>query len=255
MKNISKVLAISVILLTIVLSGCSSGSPFATETPPPPTSTNTPEPTTTLTPTPTNTPVPPTPTVTPPSILSEYLDNVVVTNMDDFSSKRGWDLWAGKIFDGMLQIEGKDWNGLGKKGVYPEGKGIVINFKYERGSEFEVYYDYGDWQTDAYRRFGIYLWSEYPKANLWLGKRGLGFNNLQGNLNTNPDTWYSLLMATSTDGEFLAVIWNPEKPGRVISYHEKNDKWAGYAWNLRIGANQGVVVFDDFMEIEFSGIK
>lgn len=253
MKSISATL-ISIFLVAIILTGCGGGTVPATETPAP-TSTQTPKPTATKTPKPTKTPIPPTPTVAPPSMLLEYLDDVVVTSTDDFSSSTGWDLWAGKISNGVLEIEGKDWNGLGKRGNFPEGTGIVINFKYDQGAEFEVYYDYGAWQTDAYRRFGIYYWSGYPKANLWLGARALGFNNLHGNLKARSDTWYTLLMATDTDGEFLAVIWNPENPERTAVYHEINEKWAGYDWNLRIGADQGTIVFDDFMEIEFSDIK
>ena len=210
--------------------------------------TNTPAP-------PTKTLIPPTPTIAPPIIILDYLDDVVVSQTDNFDSSKGWDLWAGKISNGVLEIQGKDWNGLGRKGSFPEGTGIVINFKYEKGSEFEMYYDYGEWQTDAYRRFGIYYWSAYPKANLWLGKRGLGFNSLHGNLKSNSETWYTLLMVTDADGEFLAVIWDPENPGRTAIYHEKNEKWAGYKWNLRIGANKGAIVFDDFMKISFSGIR
>jgi len=62
-------------------------------------------------------------------------------------------------------------------------------------------------------------------------------------------------MVTDDEGEFLAVIWDPENPERTATYHEKNEKWAGYKWNLRIGANKGTIVFDDFVEITFSGIK
>lgn len=253
MRSKIKSICFTFVFLAVLLSGCASPTPAPT--PIPPTHTPTLEPTATSTPTPTKTPIPPTPTVAPPEILLKYLDNVSITSTDDFSSSTGWDLWAGKISDGVLEIVGKDWNGLGKKGVFPEGTGIVINFKYEKGSEFEVYYDYGSWQTDAYRRFGIYYWAASPKANLWLGKRGLGFNNLHGNLKSRSETWYTLLMVTDIDGEFLAVIWDPENPERTAVYNERNDKWAGYNWNLRIGANKGTIIFDDFMEVKFSGIK
>ena len=257
MKKLSgPIFALLVLLIVLTISGCSPApAPESTVTPAPPTNTPEPTATSTSTPIPTKTPIPPTPTVAPPAVLQDYLENVVVTNMDDFSSSSGWELWSGKISNGVLEIVGKDWNGLGKTGTFPEGTGILINFKYEKGSVFEMYYDYGDWQTDAYRRFGIYYWEGYPKANLWLGKRGLGFNNLHGNLESSGDTWYTLLMATDADGEFLAVIWNPENPERTSVYHEKNEKWAGYNWRFRIGADEGTIIFDDFMKIKFSGIK
>jgi|APSaa5957512622_1039677.scaffolds.fasta_scaffold06328_5 hypothetical protein len=253
MKNLSKILFF-ILLATIILAGC-NGQTIAPTEMPAPTLTYTPEPTPTITPTPTKTPIPPTPTVEPPSVLQDYLEDVVVMSTDDFSSSEGWDLWSGKISDGVLEVEGDKWQGLGKKGTFPEGTGILLNFKYEKDSVFEIYYDYGEWQTDEYRRFGIYYWETYPRANLWLGKKGLGFNSLTGNLKPNSETWYTLLMVTDKDGEFLAVIWDNESPGRTAVYHEKNEKWADYIWNLRIGVNKGAIIFDDFMEIKFSGIK
>ena len=59
-----------------------------------------------------------------------------------------------------------------------------------------------------------------PKANLWLGQNGLGFNNLHGNFQLKPDTWYSLLMAVDEGGEFLSVIWDPQDTTHFFSYHE-----------------------------------
>ena len=91
-----------------------------------PTSTLTP----TLTPTPTKTPVPPTPTVAPPMVILDYLENVAVAQIDYLDSSAGWDLWTGKISNGVLEVIGKDWNGLAKKGRIAEGEGIIIDFKY-----------------------------------------------------------------------------------------------------------------------------
>ncbi|HID72687.1 TPA: response regulator, partial [Candidatus Micrarchaeota archaeon] len=142
----------------------------------PPTEAPTKEPTSTSTevPTevPTETPVPPTPTVAPPPILLDYLDGAVVTSVDSLDTRTGWELYAGSISDGYLELIGNDWNGLMKRGSIAEGEGTIINFKYEKGSVFEVYYDYGQWYTDPYRRFGIYILSGFPAANLYLGKNG-----------------------------------------------------------------------------------
>ena len=261
MKSTANILVLSVVVITIVLSGCSSNAniPLATETPIPTlTPTYTPEPTntSTVTPTSTNTPVPPTPTVSPPLILLDYLDGVAVTQVDTFESSSGWDLFAGNISNGSLEIIGNDWNGLAKQGLFSEKEGILINFNYEQGSEFELMFDYGEWWTDPYRRFGVYFSSGYPRANLWLGKNGLGFNSLQGNFQPKADTWYTLLMAVDSEGEFLALIWDPTDASRMFSYHEKaGEKWAGYKWDFRIGANVGKIVFDDFMKITFDRIK
>lgn len=210
----------------------------------------------TRTPIPTKTPVPPTPTIAPPTVILDYLENAAVTQIDYLDSSTGWDLWTGKISNGVLEVIGKDWNGLGKKGRISEGEGIIIDFKYEKNSEFELMFDYGEWWTDPYRRFGIYIWGSYPKANLWLGKNGLGFNNLHGNFQPKADTWYTLLMAVDTDGEFLALIWDSTDPTKIFSYHEKaGEKWGGYNWVFKLGANAGTVTFDNFMKIAFDEMK
>lgn len=253
MKQVSKMLIPLVVLTAVVISGCSGNIPPAAENP-----TSPPEPTNipTLAPTSTKTPVPPTPTIAPPLVILDHLDGVVVTQIDNFESSSGWDLWAGKISNGVLEIIGKDWNGLAKKGLFSEGEGIIVNFKYEKKSDFELMFDHGEWWTDPYRRFGIYISSGYPKANLWLGKNGLGFNNLIGNFQLKTDTWYTLLMAVDSDGEFLALIWDPADTSHTFSYHEKaGEKWAGYNWDFRIGADAGTIVFDDFMTITFDGMK
>jgi len=222
------------------------------------TSTRTPKPTitSTFTPTFTKTPIPATPTMVPPAIVLNYMDGIVITKLDNFDSGRNWDLWVGSVSGGELKITGNNWNGLAKKGKISEGKGIIIDFKFEKNSEFELMFDYGKWATDPYRRFGIYFYSSYPRSNLWLGKNGLGFNNLHGNFQPKADTWYSLCMAVSEGGEFLALIWDPSDPTQIFSYNEKaGEKWASRSWDFRIGANEGIIVFDNFMEFKFDEMK
>ena len=249
------------ILLVVLMTGCASNaSESVSDSGLAPAASKAPEKKAvpTQVPTTTNTPIPPTPTVSPPSALSDFLEGVEVTAIDAFDSGLGigWQLPVGTIKDGVLQITGNDWNGLMKEGKFVDGDGFVINFKYEKDSEFEVMYDFGQWWTEPYRRFGIYIYGNYPKANLWLGQNGLGFNNLHGNFQLKPDTWYSLLMAVDEGGEFLAVIWDPQDTTHFFSYHETaGEQWADHEWDMRIGANQGTIEFDDFMRIKFDAIK
>jgi hypothetical protein len=154
----------------------------------------------------------------------------------------------------VLQIEGhNDWNGLIRKGSTLDGTGVILSFKYSRDPEFEMFFDHGEWDTDPYRRFGVYILS-YPRTNLWQGKNGW-WRNLQGNFQPQPDTWYSMLMAIGENGEFLAVIWDPLDPGRTITYHEEiGGDWSGLTWTFKIGANVGTAQFDDFIRFSFTDI-
>lgn len=215
-------------------------------------STNTPKPTNT--PNPTSTPIPPTPTIIPPALLNEYLENVKITAIDTFDNGDGWDLTAGRITGGVLELVGKDWDGLTRNKRFKEGSGILVNFKYTMGSDFELYFDNGAWQTDSYKRFGVYLALGYAESNLWIGKNGSG-NYLRGNFYPSPDTWYSLLMVVGKDGDFYALIWDPTNPANHITDRKKIEDWNSITWRFAIGANKGTILFDDFTEFTFDNIK
>lgn len=249
MKN--KNLFLVIIAGILILSACQPAQipPTATIVPP----TNTPIPTNT--PKPTSTPIPPTPTLIPPAALAEYLENPRIVKVDSFDNSNSWELYVGKVTNGVLEIVGNDWNGIVREGTFQEGDGILINFKYTKGSEFELLFDKGEWWTDPYKRFGVYLAVDYAESNLWDGKKGLGFNYLRGNFYLTPDTWYSLLMTIGKDGDFFALVYDPSNPEKIIKDRRKIEGWKGINWTFKLGANEGTILFDDLMEIEFDNIK
>lgn len=249
----TKSLLVVLVVCSWILSACQPAPipPTATATVVPPT--NTPIPTNT--PKPTSTPIPPTPTTIPPTVLTEYLENVSITKVDTFDNSNSWELYTGKVVNGVLEIVGKDWNGIVRKGTFQEGTGILINFKYTKGSVFELMFDKGEWATDPYKRFGVYLAQDYAESNLWDGKKGLGFNYLRGNFYLAPDTWYSLLMANGKDGDFFALVYDPSNPEKIIKDRRTIAEWKGLTWTFKLGADKGTILFDDLMEIKFDNIK
>ena len=223
------------------------------------TSTNTP----TSTPEPTSTPIPPTPTIEPPAIAVEFLDGAEILNVDGFDSMRNWSTWnsgTGSLVDSMFKLTGQDgWkSGLVLSRKLKEGEGIILRFKTVNNSDFrsEFVFSTGSWRTDSFRQFGVYN-GRNPKADLFQGTNGLGFNNLHGNLALKADTWYNLFMAVGSGGEFLAVVWNPEDPSLRVIYNETiSDKWEGKTWEFIAKATEGETVYiDDFSRISFSTIK
>ncbi len=208
------------------------------------------------TPQPTATPVIPTPTVEPPSILNEYLNDVTITYVDPFDENLGWGFDIGEIKDGVLEVVGDNWRGLVLNvRDFHEHEGILIKFTYSPDSVFDVIMDHGAWSTDEYRSFGIQF-GNYPVASLWQSSNPLGNLNLHGNFRPQASVWYQMLIALGENGEFLAIMWDPADPTKVIQYHETiGEKWAGLNWTFRIGANSGTILFDDFSEVNFSGIK
>ena len=194
-----------------------------------------------------------------PDRLSEYLNEIQVNYIDTFDDPLGigWDLYAGKIENSVLEIMGnEDWNFVARNGEFGEYEGIVIDFNYSTNSLSEIFLEYGTWDTDGYRRFGVYIGSDHAELNRYEGKNDHGGANLSGNLTLQPGTTYSLLIAILPNGEFLEVIWNPSFSSETLIYREKFDEtWAGLTWSLWIGVNQGTIQLDNFNEIGFSSAK
>lgn len=262
-KNI--VLAVClVVAITITACQASTPAPVPTEIPLPtettaPTSTPMP----TDTPVPTATAIPPTPTVAPPTVLLDLLTNVQVIKTDSFDNLNNWDTWnpgTGKISNGMFELQGQaGWiSGLVFKQKLSDGYGVVLKYKTAKNADFQSEYVFatGEFQTDSLRQFGVYN-GKRPKADLYQGKNGIGFNNLHGNFSLKADTWYNLLMAVGKNGEFLAVIWNPDDPSQQLIYHETiGEKWTGLSWEFQAKANIGETMYiDDFLLFTFSEIK
>jgi len=245
------------IVLTVLLSGCAPAS-----TPVPPTSTPLPLPTDTpiptKTPVPTKTPIPPTATIQPPDKSLEFLNNVQVVYIDTFddSSRGGWGFDAGKVKDGVLEVIGKNWNGLVRDRDFKDNQGIVVDFTYTEGSVFEMLMDTGEWSTDPYKRFGVYVENNAPKINVWVKQNFLGGSYMSGNLKPKPDITYTVLMVLLPDGGFLCTVWDPSDPSKSLYYREGVGKnWSNLTWKFRIGADSGTILFDNYREITFDSVK
>jgi len=258
-KSIGSVF-LAFVFLGVLLSGCAPAStpvpPTLTFTPIPPT--DTPVPTATPTKLPT---VTPTPTIEPPSVTTEFLTDVKILSYDSFENMNNWD-WdsqTGNINNGVFEMQGKSFWGssFSLKQKLVDGDGVMLKFKLQKVSgESEFVFLTGDWQTDSFRQFGIYN-SKRPKADLFQGKNGLGGNNLNGNLTLQPDTWYYIIMAIGKNGEFLAVMWDPNNEGHRAVYNETiNEKWVGKNWTFMPKANEGETLYvDEFYRISFGEIK
>ena len=255
---------ILLVISFIVIGGCQSVSvPF---TPTPivfiPTSTiqptNTPQPTNTSIPT--NTPVTPTATVPPPDILTKYLENVRVVKVDSFDNDSNWSPNSTTVIsNGTMEIVGEGGNSWSATAAYKknfhEGEGFVISFKFAPGTYFNMFLENGDWGTPPYKRFGMDINKGHVLSNLFVGKDSLGFTSLPGNFYPSSNTQYSFFMVSGQDGNFLALLWDPSNPEKTVKYKDKLENWKGLDWSFRTQTNVGTVIFENFMEVEFDGIK
>ena len=209
--------------------------------------------------TPAQTAIPPTSTVPVSNQSLDFLADVQVLATDTFDDPlgSGWSMDAGRIENSVMEIPGnEDWNGASRNGAFGEYQGVVIDFNYSTDSLFEVYVDNGAWDTDEYRRFGVYVGSNNVQTNKYAGRNDLGGADISGNLMLKPGTNYSLSVAILPDGELLEAIWNPSNPSERFFYREQLDEtWAGLTWTFWIGVNRGTVQFDHFKLIKFSSAR
>lgn len=259
MKNSIGSIFIVLAFLILLASACAP-APTSLPTSIPPTSTSLPTETSapTKTPVPTKTPIPPTATVQAPDKASEFLNGVQVVYLDTFDdpSRGGWGFDAGKVKGGVLEVMGKNWNGLFRERDFKDNQGVIIDFTFTKGSVFEMLMDSGEWNTDPYKRFGIYMEKNAPMVNVWVKSKFLGGSYLSGNLKPQPDTTYTVLMVLLPDGGFLSTIWDPADPSKALFYRELVGKnWANLTWKFRIGADSGTILFDNYREITFDSVK
>lgn len=213
----------------------------------------------TVTQPPAPTSIPPTATFRVSNRFMEFLNDVQILSIDTFDDPvgSGWNIDAGKIQNGAMEIIGNEnWYGASWNGEFGEYEGVILDFNYSADSLSEVYVENGTWDTEQYKRFGVYIGSNKVDTNQYAGRNDHGGANLSGNLTLQPGTNYSLLIAILPNGELLEAIWNPSNSSERSFYREKfDDTWAGLTWTLWIGVNKGTVQFDNFNEIKFSSAK
>jgi hypothetical protein len=154
-----------------------------------------------------------------------------------------------QVTSGILYLAGKSYwaNSIEYKPSVKEGQAVVVVFKYEPGTESEIYLDVGEWEQSDYRRWGIYPGAD-PSMNLFDGFSNEGGPTpLVGNLTMVPDRWYYTLLNISCTGEFSAVIWEKDMPQNRAEYHHQfSDRWQKKSWDFKVAADQGTVVVDTF---------
>jgi hypothetical protein len=193
--------------------------------------------------------------------MTEFLTDVKIRSYDPFDNGNNWD-WdsqTSSINNGVLTMQGTSFwaSSFALKRQLVEGDGIMLKFKVQKANaQSQFVLVTGDWQTDAFRQFGIDN-ARRPTADLWQGKNDLGEKGLVGTLNLHPDTWYSILIAIGKNGQFFAAMWDPNSDGHQAVYKETvGDKWAGRSWLFLPKANVGETLYvDDFYGISFREIK
>ena len=190
--------------------------------------------------------------------LDDYLNDVKIVEVDSFDEPLAnqWNVINGTLENGTLKIIGNNnYDGVSRNRDFREGEGIIIDFSYSQDSVFELFMDRGEYNSDTYKRFGVYIDNDFVSVNE-RGGGNLGGAGFSGNLTLQPGTNYSALIAILPNAEFLQVIWDPNDPSGSLSYREQMDQsWLGMNWDFYVQAGKGTILLDNFREIKFSGAK
>jgi hypothetical protein len=234
-----KNLTVTICIVVFVLTACQSAAPMPTSTPQ---VTNT--------------------TVEPPTVLSKYLNGVVVFDLNTFDTDPNMNYNAElvSVYDGKLQFKGQGWEAWASSRLdYREGQGVMFDFSIDSsqspsGFEFETYFDLGIYSAPSYRRFGVYL-KPTPQADMWTGQRATG-KYLTGDLKLTPDVWYQVMVVIDKNADFLSVIWDPNNPDVIRKYRiPQGGDWSREIWSFVINGSKGTMLVDNLMSISFDSIK
>ena len=177
--------------------------------------------------------------------MKEYFDNPQIKRTDNFSDLNSWLVWdedSVSLDNGQVTLIGQpDWNSaIVFNTPILENQGIALNFKTLKNldSKSEFVFVSGEFQAADFLQFGIYN-GPTPKADLYQGANIIGYAYLHGNYTIRKDTWQTLVMAIDDQGDFLAVVFDPENPQNKYVYRESlGARWMSNEWLFRVTANE-----------------
>lgn len=193
-----------------------------------------------------------------PSAVTEKLTNVRVVFDEQASSLCKSQAWeAGWINESYIKKElrlfGKpDWqSGANWSAPMQEDGGILLDFKYNPGTQFNIFLEHSTWAQPDYHRFGMYIVENVFQSDMWMSETPLG-GDLWSIPRPKPDTWYRLLLTADKAGHLEAWVWEVEDPSNITSYvRDMEEGWENLSWRLSAGANQGRVYIKNVKQIVF----
>lgn len=156
-----------------------------------------------------------------------------------------------------LRLFGKpDWqSGATWSLPIQENGGILLDFKYNPGTEFNIFLEHSTWAQPDYRRFGLYIAQDVFQSDMWMGETPLG-GDIWDIPSPKPDTWYRLFLTANNDAHVDGWVWEVENPSNITRYsRDMEEDWADLSWRLSTGANQGRVYIKNVKQLIFDVVR
>jgi hypothetical protein len=174
----------------------------------------------------------------------------------------GWDSrWQTEtVSGGALSITGESpWKAYVSRGgdyTFGELNGFAFKMKVNSSADAEIEIHKGSPGTTTYRRFGVSIQRGSLATSIFDGPQRRAPQSLQGSSSVTSDRWYEVIVAIGRNGEFALSVVDLDSGSNSSTYHERFDSsWVGQRWYLRIGANQGAIMIDDYVEFSFESWK
>ena len=187
--------------------------------------------------------------------MPDFLAGSQVTYTEGFSSTTpdGWDISSfTEIGNNSLTLKGNNYTGgvtFSKRNLQ-DYQGILLAFQCSPDTEAEIFFQSGTWVTRGMRRWGIYCNTVVQgmiEPDVYQDEGNFVGESFIGNLVSEPDKWYALLLTLGGDGEFIARVWDPENPNLYTELRQSfGSEWDNKSWHLGIGASTGSISITNF---------
>ena len=135
------------------------------------------------------------------------------------------------------------------------GEGILLVYSHSENVEFEVKLEQGDWYSEEYRRWGVYLmpqaWSQGYRTNVYEGTEQIGYDNLSGSIQIQPDNLYCMFLGIDEEQNFITIIWKKDRPNEYLYIVSENFEGESDLWGFAVSGNKGIFAIDSFTYLSF----
>lgn len=157
------------------------------------------------------------------------------------------------ISNGIIRITGRSyWNiNLNRERGFNEGEAVLFQISFDQRTQFNASFASQTWNTDNYRRWGIYIFGDYAfTTSIFEGKASISDREIGTNLMFAPGRWYTVYMGIGDIGEFTTIIWDSENPTIQAEFSQAyGSGWDNLYWKFSFQGNSGNLYLSDYYEL------
>jgi hypothetical protein len=138
------------------------------------------------------------------------------------------------------------------KDIY-DNNGVLVLFRYEKGSSVNLLIDAGEWLESSYRGWGLAVNGDNYGNNFWIRWTGKYLTPTDFPVNIlKPDSWYYLLIRLGKNGDVTMRVWNKNRQTQNTEFHLALGKdWVGKYWKAGFQVPGGKLDVDEYIQLIF----